>query len=132
VLDEAVLIDLTGLLDNFGAVWDIEEPDRVGTGYDLIRGGFNGDQFIPFDHLIYYPNSSMGEAVVYYVGLVNGGSEYDGHWFQVTAEGDAAMRAILAENGIVVDAPMPLPVSPGEFAALVMELNRNFIHDFSE
>ena len=71
-------------------------PSHTGPGYTLVRDGW--------DKARYYPDLSGGPGYVYYVGLINGWSEYDGHWFAATPEGDAEMRSLLATQGIRFDA----------------------------
>jgi hypothetical protein len=45
-----------------------------------------------FDRLRYYPNHVGPGGFIFYEGLINGGSEYDGKWYAASSEGDAAMR----------------------------------------
>jgi len=45
--------------------------------------------------LHYYPQSGGSGGYVYYDGLLNGSSEYDGNWFTASPEGDAAFRSLL-------------------------------------
>lgn len=48
-----------------------------------------------FDDLIYYPDPAGERGVVYYVGIHNGWSEYDEHWFYASAAADARLRVVL-------------------------------------
>jgi hypothetical protein len=48
----------------------------------------------PFDQLHYYPYTGY----VYYDGLVNGSSEYDGKWYAATPSAEEPFRAALAER----------------------------------
>lgn len=59
-----------------------------GAGYDVQRN--------TFDLARYYP----GLSLVHYIGLINGASEYDDHWYRASPIGDETMRRILAQQGI--------------------------------
>ena len=52
-------------------------PADPGVGYEVTRYYVNGGAESAFDKLHYYPDTGF----VYYDGLVNGSSEYDGHWY---------------------------------------------------
>lgn len=53
------------------------EPANPGAGYEIRRYYIDGKREIPFDRLHYYPETGF----VYYDGIVNGSSEYDGEWY---------------------------------------------------
>jgi hypothetical protein len=52
-------------------------PADPGTGYEITRYYIDGKRETAFDRLHYYPETSF----VYYDGIVNGSSEYDGEWY---------------------------------------------------
>lgn len=53
------------------------EPANPGAAYEITRYYIEGKREIPFDRLHYYPETGL----VYYDGIVNGSSEYDGEWY---------------------------------------------------
>jgi len=59
-----------------------EAPVDPGIGYEITRYYVEGSRESAFDKLHYYPETSF----VYYDGIMNGSSEYDGKWY--TAEPD--------------------------------------------
>lgn len=86
--------------------WDAplpEAPQVSGEGYEIWRGYLEGRNqvFEPFDALIYYPGAVGEASVIQYVGLIDaqgqhdGYSEYDGHWFTLAPDADAALREIV-------------------------------------
>ncbi len=79
----------------------IEQPAWAvaGSGYLLERYGMQGAVRRVFDRVIYYPHPGGLRSVVYYVGIHNGSSAYDGMWYHATPEGDTAMRALIAAHG---------------------------------
>jgi len=70
----------------------IPAPPVVGPGYAIERDSF--------DRVRYYPDPAGGRGFVYYVGIINGSSEYDGHWYYASAGGEQALRSILTEYGV--------------------------------
>lgn len=71
-------------------------PQVTGEGYLITRYGQDSNgQYIAWDSLRYYPAAANGRGYVYYVGLINGSSEYDGHWFNAVPSGETAIREIL-------------------------------------
>ncbi len=117
VVDDAWMepLSLPGFMDIFH---EVEAPVSVGAGYLLTRYGFDGEQHIAFDEVVYYPATTANRALVYYSGIVNGGSEYDGRWFPVTEAGEAAMQAILGGNpGVETEA-----ASPQDIGVLIRDL----------
>jgi hypothetical protein len=59
-----------------------EAPADPGAGYEITRYYIDGAREIAFDRLHYYPESGF----VYYDGIVNGSSEYDGEWYTASSE----------------------------------------------
>lgn len=91
------------LTDDFFVFADFRQgavpaPADPGQGYQIIRvyletvDGKPTDQL--FDQLHYYPYTGY----VFYDGLVNGVSEYDGKWYAANPAADAPFRAVLAER----------------------------------
>ena len=54
-----------------------DAPVDPGVGYEIKRYYLNGHTETAFDKLHYYPDTGY----VYYDGIVNGSSEYDGKWY---------------------------------------------------
>lgn len=59
-----------------------ETPVDPGIGYEITRYYINGQTETAFDRLHYYPETGF----VYYDGIVNGSSEYDGKWYIAKSE----------------------------------------------
>jgi hypothetical protein len=57
-------------------------PADPGVGYEITRYYIEGVGEIAFDRLHYYPETGF----VYYDGIVNGSSEYDGEWYTANSE----------------------------------------------
>jgi hypothetical protein len=81
----------------------VAAPGEIGPGYELTRYYEDKANFIAFDHVRYHPDPADGRGYVFYIGLVNGWSEYDGKWFHATTQGEQALQRILAENGVQLD-----------------------------
>jgi len=78
-LKEPVRISDLALTEDFFTFADfyrdqVEAPANPGVGYEITRHYAERD---PFDKLHYYPDAGY----VYYDGIVNGSSEYDGKWY---------------------------------------------------
>lgn len=91
------------LTDDFFAFADFTQgevppPFDPGQGYQVVRvyvQTIDGKpQDVPFDQLHYYPYTGY----VFYDGLANGVSEYDGKWYAANPAADAPFRAVLAER----------------------------------
>lgn len=54
-----------------------QAPADAGTGYEITRHYVQGVSDIVFDRLHYYPETGF----VFYDGIENGESEYDGEWY---------------------------------------------------
>jgi hypothetical protein len=89
-----------------------KDSPQVGSGYEITRYFQNdsGDSR-PFDRLYYYPSSEGDSGYIFYEGLINGASEYDGKWFQTSLEGEQLMSRFLADQpkpiGMAHAAPPP-------------------------
>lgn len=77
---------------------EVPPPADPGQGYQVIRVYLETVDDKPtarlFDQLHYYPYTGY----VYYDGLVEGESEYDGKWYAANPAADAPFRAVLAER----------------------------------
>lgn len=60
----------------------VEAPVDPGPGYEVTRYYVDGKREVAFDHLHYYPDAGF----VYYDGIINGSSEYDGEWYTAKPE----------------------------------------------
>ncbi|HJS29029.1 MAG TPA: hypothetical protein VJ768_05380 [Anaerolineales bacterium] len=78
----------------------IDPPADSGVGYTITRYILDGEKLTPWDRLVYYPGAEGKPGVVYLEGMLSGSSEYDGMWYGVSSDGDAAMRSILSGAGI--------------------------------
>jgi len=78
----------------------IDPPADPGEGYEITRVYVITENEKPnptaFDQLYYYPY--VDDGYVYYVGLADGSSEYDGKWYAANPSADAPFRAGLAER----------------------------------
>ena len=72
----------------------IEPPLDPGQGYQVVRVYVQDNKDVPFDQLHYYPYSGF----VFYDGLVNGSSEYDGKWYAANPNAEEPFRSALAER----------------------------------
>jgi len=81
-LEEEIRSSDLALTEDFFAFADFYRdrttaPENPGAGYEVTRYYMDGKSEIAFDHLHYYPETGF----VYYDGIVNGSSEYDGEWY---------------------------------------------------
>jgi len=67
----------------------------------------------PFDHFTYYLDPQGALGYVFYNGIVNGSSEYDGKWYRVTPQGDRAIRRLLAQLGVLTPTHLVRPTAGG-------------------
>jgi len=79
---------------------EILPPADPGEGYEITRVYVVTINDKPtakaFDQLIYFPYADDG--YVYYVGLADGSSDYDGKWFVANPSANTPFRATLAER----------------------------------
>ncbi|MBI1276596.1 MAG: hypothetical protein GC179_00570 [Anaerolineaceae bacterium] len=73
----------------------ITQPNVTGKGYELARAFKNGRTYRIFDRVRYFPAGDHG--YVFYVGIENRWSEYDGKWFEASAQGVKAMNGIISQ-----------------------------------
>ena len=81
-LKEPARIADPALIAEFSAFADfsqggVDAPAEPGAGYAITRYRWDGQREVAFDRLHYYPDAGF----VYYDGLVNGSSGYDGKWY---------------------------------------------------
>ena len=76
----------------------IDPPTDPGEGYEIVRVhvDYTNDKPTPtpFDLLYYYPYTGY----VFYQGLVDGSSEYDGKWYIANPAADEPFRDALAQR----------------------------------
>ena len=79
---EPALLDFFTFADFFRG--DVDTPANPGEGYEVIRWFIDSEtnKVQNFDHLHYYPDTGY----VYYDGIINGSSEYDGKWYIAHSE----------------------------------------------
>jgi len=75
VSDPALTADFFTFAESFRD--GTEVPAGPGFGYEITRYFVEGSRESAFDKLHYYPDTGF----VYYDGIVNGSSEYDGKWY---------------------------------------------------
>jgi hypothetical protein len=78
-----------------------EAPADPGEGYEILRYYVDGKREIIFDRLHYYPVSGF----VFYDGIENGESEYDGEWYTANPEIKSIFESTLSP-GVGVVAPV--------------------------
>ena len=86
----------TGLTEDFFAFADfyrdkVEAPANPGEGYEITRYYVDGKREIAFDQLHYYPETGY----VFYDGILNGESEYDGEWYAANPAVKTVFESVL-------------------------------------
>ena len=99
-LKETVRISDPVLTHDFFAFADYyrdktEAPADPGAGYEIQRYYVTNGREVPFDRLHYYPDTGF----VYYDGIVNGSSEYDGEWYTAKPEIKTVFEDALPKHG---------------------------------
>jgi hypothetical protein len=79
----------------------VDAPSDPGGGYQITRYYVEGVGEIPFDQLHYYPETGY----VFYDGIVNGESEYDGEWYSANPAIRSAFES--ATGGEAAIKPQP-------------------------
>ena len=94
-------------LEGFFALSDFTKGSREVTNpgstyadsYELTRIGEGEDGgLFAVDRLRYVPPGSSQLGYIFYEGLINGSSEYDGKWFPTTPAGDEVMKRIMTST----------------------------------
>ncbi|HXF84258.1 MAG TPA: hypothetical protein VNK49_02625 [Anaerolineales bacterium] len=80
----------------------IEPPADPGQGYQILRVYVVDNKDQPFDQLHYYPYTGY----VYYDGLLNGSSDYDGKWYIANPSAEEPFRAALAQRAQLTWIPL--------------------------
>ena len=102
-LQEEIRSDDPALTEGFFAFADFsqdktEAPANPGLGYEITRYYVDGKREIAFDRLHYYPETGF----VYYDGIVNGSSEYDGEWYTAKPEIKTAFESTIPISSVNV------------------------------
>ena len=92
--DPALTEDFFGFADFYQH--KTSAPVDPGTGYEITRYYIEGVGEIAFDRLHYYPEMGF----VYYDGIVNGSSEYDGEWYIAKSEIRSAFEKALSVGSV--------------------------------
>jgi hypothetical protein len=102
-IDEDIRATDLKLTEDFFAFADfyrdkVEAPKDPGMGYEISRYYIDGKREILFDRLHYYPSTGF----VFYDGIVDGDSEYDGEWYSanpaVKTAFESAVSAAVSAN----------------------------------
>jgi hypothetical protein len=96
-LQEVLRSNDIALTEDFFAFADfyrdrVDAPVDPGVGYEITRYYLDGGHEIAFDRLHYYPATGF----VYYDGIVNGSSEYDGGWYTAQPEIKSVFESAIA------------------------------------
>lgn len=96
-LKQAVRVTDTSLTTDFFTFANFYEdktkaPEDPGEGYEITRHYEQGVSDVIFDRLHYYPESGF----VFYDGIENGKSEYDGEWYTANPEIKSAFETALS------------------------------------
>ena len=102
-LKEAVLVNDIALTEDFFTFANFyedrtEAPADPGVGYEILRYYKEGVGARAFDRLHYYPESGF----VFYDGIENGESEYDGEWYIANPEIKPILESTLAVPGAAI------------------------------
>jgi hypothetical protein len=87
------------LTTDFFAFTDFTQPVAAapadpGIGYEIVRYLPYDNQTLPFDYLHYYPETGY----VYYDGIVNGRSDYDGKWYVANSKAKIPFEKALPDR----------------------------------
>ena len=84
---------------------DVPPPANPGQGYQIVRIYVeftdSKPRDLPFDQLHYYPYTGY----VYYDGLVDGSSEYDGRWYTANPSAEEPIRSALRQRALLAWVP---------------------------
>ena len=84
---------------------EIPVPIDPGQGYQIVRVYVeftdSKPKDLPFDQLHYYPYTGY----VYYDGVVEGSSEYDGKWYAANPTAEAPIRNVLFQRALLAWIP---------------------------
>jgi hypothetical protein len=84
---------------------DVLPPTDPGQGYQVVRVYVeftdSKPKDLPFDQLHYYPYTGY----VYYDGVVEGSSEYDGKWYAANPSAETPFRNVLVQRALLAWIP---------------------------
>ena len=90
---------------------EVPAPFDPGQGYQVVRVYVeftdSKPKDLPFDELHYYPYTGY----VYYDGLVDGESEYDGKWYLANPSAEAPFRNALFQRALLAWIPLGVVVA---------------------
>ncbi len=75
-----------------------DAPSDPGLGYEITRYYIDNNRDVAFDKLHYYPETGF----VFYDGIVNGSSEYDGKWYTAKSEIKAEFESVLSAAAVTM------------------------------
>jgi hypothetical protein len=94
----------------------VEAPKDPGQGYQITRYYVDGKHERGFDQLRYYPETGY----VFYDGIVNGESEYDGEWYSANPAVKSVFESVLPVSSIA-QAPPVKQSEPGQSSVPVTQ-----------
>jgi hypothetical protein len=114
-LKEEVRVNEPALTEDFFSFANFYEdktkaPADPGEGYEILRYYVDGKREIIFDRLHYYPETGF----VFYDGIENGESEYDGAWYTANPETKTIFESALSiatGSAAPVEKKEPIPSS---------------------
>jgi len=84
---------------------EVPAPADPGEGYQIVRMYVeytdSKPKNLPFDLLYYYPYTGY----VYYDGVLEGSSEYDGKWYAANPEAETPFRNVLVQRALLTWIP---------------------------
>jgi hypothetical protein len=84
----------------------MDAPENPGEAYEITRYYIENTRESAFDQLHYYPDTGY----VFYDGIVNGSSEYDGKWYKAVPEIKSVFeKAISVESAAPIVEAQPAP-----------------------
>jgi len=88
--------------------------------YELTRvGEGEGGGLFAIDRVRYVPPGSSQLGYIFYEGLINGSSEYDGKWFPTTPAGDEVMKRIMTSTPSTLSTGVS-PLAAGASALILL------------
>lgn len=110
-LKEALQVSDTSLTQGFFTFANFyedqtREPADPGKGYEVTRHYVQGQSDVIFDRLHYYPETGF----VFYDGIENGDSEYDGKWYTASPDVKPIFESALGVQS--KSAPLPEKQEP--------------------
>ena len=82
-----------------------EAPANPGKAYEITRYYVNGNSERAFDRLHYYPDTGF----VFYDGIVNGSSEYDGKWYMAEPGIEVTFKKAISNHIQAADSVVAQP-----------------------